>query len=104
MTDEEAILAKLDQILERLDALERVRAEQVVIEGGTISIASGEHTPVLVARVDDVDVRSERDVSIYIGGDLNGVVRTKKGKLKIKAKGDITGATWTADGGLQVTS
>ena len=102
--DGEAILAKLDEILERLEALESVRAEQVVIEGGTITVSSGEHAPVLVAQVDDVDVRGQRGVSIYVGGDLNGVVRTKEGKLKIKAKGDVTGATWTEDGKLKVTS
>ena len=51
-----------------------------------------------------MSVRGQRGVSIYVGGDLNGVVRTKEGKLKIKAKGDVTGATWTEDGKLKVTS
>lgn len=104
MASDEAILAKLGQILERLEALESVRTEQVVIEGGTIHVHTGEHAPILVAQADKVSVRAKRGVSLYVGGDLKGKISTKEGKLRVKAKGDITGGAWTQEGEVQVRS
>ncbi len=104
MVNEEAILAKLAQIEERLAALESVRTDQVVIEGGTVHVHTGEHAPILVAQTDRVSVKAKRGVTMHIGGDLKGNVRTKEGKLRIKAKGDVTGGAWTEDGEVEVRS
>ncbi len=104
MTSEAAILAKLAQILERLEALESVRTEQVIIEGGTIHIEAGQHAPVLVAEAGEISISAKRGASVHVGGDLNGEVKTKEGKLRVRAKGDIVGSAWTKDGEVQVTS
>lgn len=103
MASDEAILAKLAQILERLEALESLRTEQVVIENGEVHIYSGQHAPVLIAQAGKVQVRARRGVSMYVGGDLNGEVKTKEGKLRVRAKGNI-GAASTETGELKVTS
>jgi autotransporter translocation and assembly factor TamB len=104
MATDEAILAKLAQILERLEALESVRTEHVTIENGTIHIQTGEHAPICIAHADGVEVKGKRQISIHVGGDLNGKVRTKNGKLRVKCKGDINGEVKTDDGKVKVKS
>jgi autotransporter translocation and assembly factor TamB len=104
MATDEAVLAKLAQILERLEALESIRTEHVTIEGGTVHIQTGEHGPINVAHSEGVSIKGRRRVTIYVGGDLNGEVRTKSGKLKLKCKGDLNGEVKTADGKVRIKS
>ena len=104
MATDEAILAKLAQILERLEALESIRTEHVTIEGGNVRIDTGEHAPINVGHTDGVSIKAKRRVTIYVGGDLNGEVRTKTGKLKMKCKGDINGEVKTGEGKVRVKS
>jgi cytoskeletal protein CcmA (bactofilin family) len=103
MTDEEAILARLAQIWERLDALESVHAETVVIQNGTVNIYTGEHAPILVAEAEELQIRVRRGATVHIGGDLHGEISTQEGQLRVKAKGSIGGA-FTEKGKVEVTS
>lgn len=102
MVNEEAILAKLSQILERLDALESVRTEQVVIEGGNVTIETGEHAPINVANAEKLRVKARRAVSVYVGGDMNGDVKTESGKVRVKWKGDLKGGALVDSGEVTV--
>ena len=87
MDKSEEILEKLDDIMKRLDALEqRIQAEQVVIDQGTIHIETGDRAPICVASADEVLVDGPKRVSLNVGGDMNGDVSAKKGKLKMKMK------------------
>lgn len=104
MASDEAILAKLSQILERLDALESVRTEQVVIEGGTVTIETGEHAPINVASVEKLRVRAKRSVSVYVGGDMKGNAKTENGKVSVKWKGDLKGGSLVDSGEVTVKS
>ena len=104
MATDEAVLAKLAQILERLEALESIRTEHVTIEGGTIHIHTGEHAPINIAHSDEVSIRAKRRVTMYVGGDLNGEVSTKSGDLKLKCKGDLNGEVKTGEGKVRVKS
>jgi hypothetical protein len=103
MTTEEAILAKLAQILERLEVLESVHADTVVIQNSTVNVYSGEHAPVLVAEAGELQIRVRRGVTVHIGGDLKGEIRTHEGQLRVKAKGAI-GSASTETGKVEVTS
>ena len=94
MSSEETILSMLARIMERLDALESIRADQVIVEDGSITIMTAEHAPILVAHADDVTVKARRAVSIHVGGDVHGEIRTREGKFDIEAKGDIHGGVW----------
>ena len=88
----EEVLAKLDEIMTRLDALEsRVRADHVVIDGGTVHVHTGEHAPICVADAGEVEVDGAKKVSLNVGGDMNGDISSKKGKLtmKMKVKGGV---------------
>ena len=104
MANDEAILAKLSQILERLEALESVRTENVVIEGGTVNIETGEHAPICVASAEKIRVKAKRSVSVYVGGDMNGEVKTDSGKIRVKWKGDLKGGALAASGDVTVKS
>lgn len=103
MTTEEAILAKLAQVLERLEALESVHADTVVIQDGTVNVYTGEHAPVLVAEAGELQIRVRRGVTVHIGGDLHGEISTQEGQLRVKARGSIGGAS-TEKGKVQVIS
>ena len=103
MSTEEAILAKLAQVLERLEALESIHAETVVIQNSTVNVYSGDHAPVLVAEAGELQIRVRRGVTVHIGGDLKGEIRTNEGELRVKAKGSI-GSAFTESGKVQVTS
>jgi cytoskeletal protein CcmA (bactofilin family) len=103
MTTEEAILAKLSQVLERLELLESMHAETVVIQNGTVNVYSGEHAPVLVAEAGELQIKVRRDVTVHIGGDLKGEIRTHEGQLRVKTKGAIGGAS-TETGKVEVIS
>ena len=103
MTTEEAILAKLAQVLERLEVLESVHADTVVIQNSTVNVYSGEHAPVLVAEADELQIRVRRGVTVHIGGDRKGEIRTNEGQLRVKAKGAI-GSAYTETGKVEVTS
>ncbi len=103
MTTEEAILAKLAQVLERLEALEAIHADTVVIQNSTVNVYSGERAPVLVAEAGELQIRVRRGVTVHVGGDLNGEVRTHEGQLRVKARGNIGGAS-TETGKVQVSS
>ena len=87
MDKSEEILAKLDDIMQRLEALEqRIQAENVVIDQGTVHIRTGDRAPICVANSDEVSVDGPKRVYLNIGGDMNGDVSAKKGKLKMKMK------------------
>ena len=84
-TDE--ILRKLDEIMQRLEALEQqIQAETVVIDQSTVHIQTGDRAPICVATADEVSVDGPKRVSLNVGGDMNGDVSAKKGKLKMKMK------------------
>ena len=84
-TDE--ILRKLDEIMQRLEALEQqIQAETVVIDQSTVHIRTGDRAPICVATADEVSVDGPKRVSLNVGGDMNGDVSAKKGKLKMKMK------------------
>ena len=87
MGKSEEILEKLDEIMERLETLEQqIQAEHVVIDQGTIHIKTGDRAPICVAAADEVLVDGPKRVSLNVGGDMNGDVSAKKGKLKMKMK------------------
>ncbi len=87
MGKSEEILQKLDEIMERLDMLEQqIQAEHVVVDQGTVHIHTGDRAPICVANADEVSVDGPKRVSLNIGGDMNGDVSAKKGKLQMKMK------------------
>jgi hypothetical protein len=104
MGNEEAILAKLSEIMARLDALESVRTEQVVIEGGNVTISTGEYAPICVANAEKLQVKAKRGVSLYVGGDMKGDVKTESGKVRVKWKGDLKGGSLVDSGEVTVKS
>ena len=104
MVNETAILAKLSVVLERLEALESVRTEQVVIEGGAVTIEAGTYAPINVARAESLRVRGKRSVSVYVGGDMKGDVKTHSGKVRVKWRGDLKGGALVDSGEVTVKS
>jgi hypothetical protein len=87
MGKSEDILAKLDEIMERLETLEQqIQAEHVVIDQGTVHIKTGDRAPICIAAADEVLVDGPKRVSLNVGGDMKGDVSAKKGQLKMKMK------------------
>jgi hypothetical protein len=83
----EEILEKLDEIMRRLETLEQhIQADHVVIDQSTVHIRTGDRAPICVAKADGISVDGPKRVSLNVGGDMNGDVSAKKGKLKMKMK------------------
>jgi hypothetical protein len=92
MGKSEEILDKLEEIMERLETLEQqILAEQVIVDQGTVHIHTGDRAPICIATADQVSVDGPKRVSLNVGGDMNGDVSAKKGKLtmKMKVKGGL---------------
>lgn len=97
MSDSKEILDKLDLILEKLEKLEKIKAESITVNSGTLNIEAGPKTCIEIKEAGDVTLKAgENTSSISIEickGDVDTISISADDLLtvSIEAEGDITG-------------